>query len=74
LEQQYQRQVRMEVCRVEKWNNFLGFFEETRFVHNLEQMTQLNKRTKVQRPLRRSLLSVPLPRANGTAEPAEQPE
>ena len=72
LEKQYQRGVCLEVCKTQKWNSFGGFYEDTKFVHDLEQMTELNKSTKVQRPLRRCMLSAPLSQANSTAEPATE--
>jgi hypothetical protein len=85
LERQYQEGCSQRVHTLSKWNRFSGTYEHTEFLHDLAKMTQLNRTTKVQKPLRRCLLSRKLSSiagsstkpatatsaASGTANPAE---
>ena len=83
LEDQYQEGRRLNNHVQRRWDPWSKTYVEKKFTHDLGAMTQFNYQTKVQKPLRRCVLSDPVeedrpwyenlrPRAlvDGTAEPA----
>jgi hypothetical protein len=83
LEDQYQQGRRHNNHIQRRWDSWSQTYVEKMFLHDLAAMTQFNYQTKVQKPLRRCLISDPVeeedhpkfrtPRqlpSTGTAEPA----
>ena len=60
LEEQYQTEQYVKIHTLRQWNSFSQSYVLKPFMHDLRNMTQLNFSTKVQKPLRRCLLSRPL--------------
>ena len=60
LEDQYQTEKFTKVFNFRQWDSFSQSYVLKPFMHDLRNMTQLNFITKVQKPLRRCLLSKPL--------------
>ena len=78
LEQQYQSKTEENELTFHVWNSSSKSYIPEVFAHNLAKMTQLNKTTQVQKPIRRMLLSDPvspaeLKAATPATPPAEDP-
>ena len=60
LEDQYQAEQYSKIYTHRQWDSFSQSYVLQPFMHDLRNMSQLNFSTKVQKPLRRCLLSHPL--------------